>query len=112
MIIEMPTAATTKSTKQGNLPLLLPPAATKAHIVPAFNKTLISIPQVVDAGYAAYFDQAAVYIINTKSNIIEWEGARNQVTKPWDLPLQNIPLNNKLSGTFKKKIHAINSTST
>ena len=48
--IQMPTNATTMSTKEGNLPLPLPEQATKAHIVPTFTKTLISIPQVVDAG--------------------------------------------------------------
>lgn len=103
MIIEIPTAATTRSSKQGNLPLPLPKEATKAHIVPAFKRTLISIPQVVDAGYAAYFDEEAVYIINKKTNMIEWQGSHKHCPKLWHLPLQNVPINKKISGTFKKK---------
>ena len=88
MPIEMPTAVTTRSSTQGHLELLFPHIVTKAYIVSAFKRTLISISQVVDVKYAAYFDVIAVYIINTQTNKIEWKGKCNHITKLWDLPLQ------------------------
>lgn len=111
MTIEMTTTATTRSSAQGHLSLPLPPEATKAHIVPAFKRTLISIPQVVDSGYAVYFDELAVYIINTQTNKIEWEVKRNHITKLWDLLLQNTQTSNKLPYTFQTKLQAANNTS-
>ena len=86
--IILPTNATTTSTTEGNLQLQLPDALTKALIVPEFKKTLISIPQIVDAGYTEKFTNNGVYISNTRTNNIVWKGTRNKNTNLWDLPLQ------------------------
>ena len=70
MTIIMPNKTTTTSSKEGNLVVNLPPAATKANVVPTFKKSLISIPQVVDTGYKALFEKTDVKIINNKTNKI------------------------------------------
>ena len=40
------------TTQEGRFKLHLPENVTKALIVPVFKKTLISIPQILDAGYS------------------------------------------------------------
>ena len=70
--IIMPDNSTTTSHQQANLLVNLPPQATKAHIVPSFKKVLVSIPQVVDAGYKAIFDKSDVKIISQTTNKVEW----------------------------------------
>ena len=67
MTIIMPNNATTTSNKQGHLPINMPKAATHANIVPTFTKKLVSIGQIVDAGYKALFEPSTVKIINDKT---------------------------------------------
>ena len=109
--IQLPTDEVTQSNKEGNLPLQMPKAATKAHIVPTFKKTLVSIPQVVDAGYAAYFNKDAVYIINNTTKQVEWKGTRNKQTKLWELPLKDDINHNKLTENFQHRIQQVNNAS-
>ena len=87
--ILLPTNATTVATRQGHFQLPLPDPVTKTLIVPSFQKTLVSIPQVVDAGYTATFDKTKVHITNDKTQQVAWQGNRNKITNMWELPLQN-----------------------
>lgn len=80
---------TITSNTEGYIPINLPPAATKASIVPSFTIFLVSIVQVVDTGYNALFDPRSVKIINNKTNKVEWKGTRNKWTGFWELPLGN-----------------------
>ena len=99
----MPDNSTTTSTKEGNLILNLPNEVTKAHIVSSFKKNLISIPQVVDAGYKAVFDQSTVTIINQKTKKVSWKGDRNKTTGLWELPITEIHEYDNHDDSYKHK---------
>ena len=108
--VVMPDNSKTISTKQGNLHLPLPNAATTAHIVPTFKRNLIAIPQVVDAGYHALFTDKYVLIINNDTRKVEWKGIRNNNNGLWELPLQNpadqhIALSNNIKTTSSHNLY-------
>ena len=84
MIIETANGRTVPSITEGNLHLpRLPKDAAKAHIVPAFPSSLLSVATIVDADPAieVTFNQTEVKIV--KGGVMLMKGPRNFINKLW-----------------------------
>lgn len=84
----IPNGTMKRTASQGNFPHpTMSKAATTAHRVNNFSKSLLSIGQVCNAGYKAKFTKTKAEIIDPTTTKVEWAGKRNFTANLWELPL-------------------------
>ena len=84
----------------------LPMQARKAHVFPQLKTSLISIPQLCDAGYKAIFDDTTVEIV--KNNETHLEGHRDKESNLYMIDLDRASKRQKT----EKSISQINNVYT